>query len=139
MVRPRPVAVDVALMLTTAMNLNLALVPAFYRTPPIPASPVRHGLQHGLTEVAAGDLAIVVALQRRCVQAVVVLRDHLLCQLRRVTVEVRSLSGAHVKSDRLEVRLFSWLLAHTPPAKICRWIQSRMVKGVALRPPAGNT
>ena len=53
--------------------------------------PVRHGLQHGLAEVAAGDFAVVVALQRRRIQPVVVLRNHLLRQLRRVPVEVRPL------------------------------------------------
>lgn len=52
---------------------------------------MRHGAQYGGAEVTAGGLAIVPSSERRRVQPVVVLRDDLLRQLRRVPVVVLAL------------------------------------------------
>lgn len=49
---------------------------------------MRQRAQDGLPEVAAGGLSVVMALQCSGLQAVVVLRDDLLRQLRRVAVVI---------------------------------------------------
>ncbi len=64
----------------------------------------QHG-EHGLAEVAAGDLAVVPRLQRRGVQAEAELRLQLRRQRARAAVEVAALRAAHAGSvERRQIR-----------------------------------
>lgn len=65
----------------------------------VPGVPVRHRIEDGAAEVAAGGLAIVAPSQGGSIQAVVVLRDDLVPLSRRVSVEVFPLdSHTHLLS-----------------------------------------
>lgn len=54
-----------------------------------------HGCQHSLAVFSAGLLSIVAPLQRRCIQAVVVLGDHLLPQRECISMKGAALQATY--------------------------------------------